>query len=153
MTTFPLRFAGLLLLIALMGCGAKLPPPLTEVTGQLLYKGAPLPYAYIEFYHELPDFGSEWNSSAVTDGKGRFQLVCHFQQQSGALVGTHRIIVKEGPPPAGARGMDAQSQQRLAEHMDKLGNRRLPEHFGNFSQTPLRTKVTAEQKEYVIDMK
>jgi hypothetical protein len=146
------RFLLIMLGFILAGCAVKSLPPVTEVEGTLVYQGKALPGAYIEFYHERDDAGAELNSTAVTDNLGRFKLVCRYQQQPGAIVGLHRVVVTEGPPPADARGMDAQSQQRLAEHMNRLGNRKIPDHYGNYSQTPLRVQVVPEQKAYVITM-
>ena len=114
---------------------------------------SPLPLASVEFFPESSQFGAELNSTGVTDEKGRFKLTCHYNGELGAAVGRHRVVVTEGPPPAGARGMDGASQQRLADHMAKLGNRTIPDRFGNYSQTPIRIEVIVERKEYVIDMK
>jgi hypothetical protein len=143
-----LILVGLSLLCAVFatGCG-KTPPPFTEVEGTLLLDNQPLPFAQVEFFPELTRFGAEMNSSAVTDEKGRFKLV-NAQGQAGAAVGSHRVVVIEGPGPETGR-MD---QNRLAEHSKKLTNRPIPATYGNYSQTPLRVDVKADQKTYTLNM-
>jgi hypothetical protein len=144
--------ASIILILAFSGC-AKKPPPVTAVEGKLLIDDKPLPFAHIEFYPEFADFGSEMNSSAETDERGNFTLTCHANGQPGAAVAIHRVVVIEAAPPKELRGMDAKSQTRLAEHMKKLSNRPIPDAYGNYSKTPLRVTVTAEQRSYTVQMK
>jgi len=139
------------LLIAAAGCGKKPPPPLTSVTGKLLLNGQPLPFAKLEFMPELANFGAELNSFAVTDEQGNFTLTC-FNGAPGAVIGSHRVVVTEGPPPKEARGLDGESQQKLANYVEGLKNRPIPEIFGNYSKTPLRIEVTADKQDYLVEM-
>ncbi|MCS6977117.1 MAG: DUF4198 domain-containing protein [Gemmatales bacterium] len=134
-----------------VGCG-RTPPQIVEVEGVLYLDDQPLPFAQIEFMPELKHFGAEYNSMAVTDAQGRFKLEC-ANGQPGAAVATHRVVVLEGPPPEGARGMDERSQNRLAEYMANLPNRPIPEVFGNYSRTPARVEVKPEQKTYEIRLR
>lgn len=133
---------------AASGCG-KTPPQVVEVEGVLYLDDQPLPFAQVEFMPELKHFGAEYNSMAVTDAQGRFKLECS-NGQPGAAVATHRVVITEGPPPEGARGMDARSQTRLAEYMANLPNRPIPEYLGNYSKTPVRVEVKPDQKSYEI---
>jgi hypothetical protein len=139
---------GLTVLSLSSGCG-RTPPQVVEVEGVLYLDDQPLPFAQIEFMPELKHFGAEYNSMAVTDAQGRFKLECS-NGQPGAAVATHRVVITEGPPPEGARGMDERSQTRLAEYMANLPNRPIPENFGNYSRTPARVEVKPDQKHYEI---
>src|SRR5437763_9754925 len=88
--------AALALLVGLAGC-AKKPPPVVEVSGVVLLNGQPLPKAEVLFVPQLDGFGAELNSSAVTDDDGRFSLTC-LNQQTGAVVGRHKVLVSEYIP-------------------------------------------------------
>lgn len=143
---------GITLAFSLLASGCtKSPPAVTEVTGTLLLNNQPLPFAQVDFMPELSSFGAQYNSTAVTDERGRFTLIC-ANGEAGAAVATHRVIVFEGPPPDGARGTDGPSQTRLGEYMSKLANRPIPLEYGNYAQTPLRMEVKKDQKEYIINM-
>jgi hypothetical protein len=138
------------IVLTLTGCGKK-PPELTDVEGIVYLNDQPLPFAQVEFMPELSNFGAEYNSMAVTDAKGVFKLHCNIGQP-GAAIATHRVVVIEGPPPAELRGMDGASQTKLAQYMNSLTNRPIPEIYANYSQTPLRVEVKPEQKTYQIRM-
>ena len=45
------------------------------------------------------------------------------QQQPGAVVGKHRVLVMDAPGPKEARGPSAASQQKYAEYLASLKNR------------------------------
>ncbi len=55
------------------GC-AKNPPPVTQVDGEVLLDGQPLPFAQITFVPDLEHFGAEMNSTGQTDEKGWFTV-------------------------------------------------------------------------------
>jgi hypothetical protein len=139
---------GLVLALAVCGC-TKTPPPVTEVSGVVLLDGKPLPLAKVSFVPDLAGFGAEMISTAVTDDKGRFTLTCG-NQQSGAVVGKHRVIVTEGPPPAELRRPDGDTQEKMAAHLAKLTNRPIPQEFGDLNKSPVTVEVKLEQKTYEI---
>jgi len=146
-----------LLVIALVGCLAasgckKTPPPIVEAKGRITLNGKPLARASVQFIPELKDFGAEFNSSALTDEKGEFTLTCATNNQPGAVVATHRVLVTEYTPD-NARGMDAQSQERQAKHYASLTNRPIPEEYGNFTTTPLRVTVEQGKSTYEVELK
>lgn len=147
-TLSPLMLAGLLLIL---GCSGKPVPQFVVTEGTLMMDGKPVPLALVEFMPDVKQFGAEVNSSAVTDANGKFSLICG--NTPGAMVATHRVVINEGPPPAGTRGQDAESQARLAEYTSKLTNRPIPPIYGNFSSTPLRVEITAEKRDHVLNMK
>jgi len=133
------------------GCGGGR-PPVTEVEGVVLLNGKPLPNAQVEFLPELSKFGAEMNSMAVTDENGRFRLTCNYLQLPGAVVGKHKVTVGEAPTPQEFRGMDAASQGRYTQYMAGLKNRPIPDEYGSISKTPLTIEVTADKKEYKLEL-
>lgn len=138
-----------LLLACAGGCARMAPPPLTAVSGKLLLNGQPLPYAHVEFMPELTNFGAELNSYAETDDQGYFQLTC-YSNATGAVIASDRVVVTEGSPPKEARGLDGDSQEKLARYVAGLKNRPIPEAYGNYSRTPLRITVNADKQDYVV---
>jgi hypothetical protein len=50
------------------------------------------------------------------------------------------------------RGMDPDSQQRLAAYEAALKNRPIPPQYSTYSRTPLRVEVKSDQKEYEITL-
>jgi hypothetical protein len=40
----------------------------------------------------------------------------------------------------------------LANYVEGLKNRPIPEIFGNYSKTPLRIEVTADKQDYLVEM-
>jgi hypothetical protein len=137
------------LILAAPGCRGNPTPQLTEVEGVVVLNDEPLPLAHIQFVPELANFGSEYNSSAVTDDQGKFKLVCRKNGQPGAVIGVHRVIVWEYMP-AELRVRSEETMVKLAEYQDALKNRPIPEEYGSVVKTPLKVEVTPGQKEYTI---
>jgi hypothetical protein len=137
--------------LCLSGC-ARVPPPVVEVEGTVYLDGKPLPQAQVQFIPELQGFGAEMNSSAVTDDKGRFQLTCTFQDQPGAVVAKHHVLVSDPPTPEEYRSQDERTQARFAQYLAKLKNRPIPPDYATFSKTPLVVEVKAGQKTYDLQL-
>lgn len=76
-----------LLLVVLAGCGGG--PNIVKVTGQLTYKGKPVPNVDVDF---VPEKGRP--SWGRTDEQGRFELE-YDRHQKGALVGKHKVSVRQ----------------------------------------------------------
>jgi hypothetical protein len=146
-----LAVLGLGVALALPGC-QKVPPPVTEAEGTVLLDGKPLPQAQVEFVPELHGFGAEMNSTALTDDAGHFHLTCSFNQQPGAVVAKHHVIVMEAPTPAEYRGQDERTQTSLAQYIAKLKNRPIPTVYGTLSKTPLVVEVKAGQTTYDLQL-
>lgn len=129
------------LAVAAGGCAPK-PPAIVAVEGTVTLDGAPLPFAHVEFVPDLKQFGAEYNSSAVTDEKGHFVLVCATNQQPGAAVATHKVLIAEHTPDD-MRGMSADAQAKLAAYQAKLKNRPIPDAYATLVRTPLAVEVKA----------
>ena len=137
-----------LIFLTLGGCGKPKPPSFTEAEGTVMLDGKPLPFAFVEFMPNLPKFGAEYNSSATTDENGHYRLVSGHEQQPGAAIGKHRVVIREAPAPQDMRGMDGDSQERYARYVAGLKNRPIPENYGTAATTPLSVEVTADKKTY-----
>jgi hypothetical protein len=134
--------------LALTSC-TKSPPAVTEVEGVVLLDNQPLAHAQVEFMPESADFGSQINSTAVTDEMGRFRLTCNWQGQPGAVIGKHHVVVTEVAPPGESRG----ERMKAAAAQAKQKNRPIPPIYSNYSKTPLIVDVTAEKKDYPLNLK
>jgi hypothetical protein len=143
---------GLALIVIVLGpgCAPKM-PPVVPVSGTVYLDGKPLPLARVEFVPDLKNFGAESNSSAVTDEEGRYTLICNVQQQSGAVVATHHVLVIEHIPDE-LRGMSEKSQRQLVEYQAKLKNRPIPEDYSNVSKSPLTVEVKPGQATYDLHL-
>jgi hypothetical protein len=141
-----------ILCLTAAGCGKPAPPPVTEAGGIVLLNGSPLPNAQLQFVPDLADFGAELNSTGITDEKGRFQLKCAKNDQAGAVVAKHRVVITDAPPPPKYRGMSEDAQKGYAAYVKSLKNRPIPEQYGSVGTTPLIVEVKADQNEYKIEL-
>ncbi len=142
---------GLLTGFLAAGCAPRL-PPYTEVEGTVLLDGHPLPHAVVEFVPLLDSFGAGYNSTAATDDEGHYRLVSAFKQTPGALVATHRVLVREEPLPEEYRGRSAENERREKEIRARLTNRPIPPEYGLFAKTPLRVEVVKEKRTYDLNL-
>jgi hypothetical protein len=77
------------MLACLIGCGDGRPKRV-PVAGQVLIDGKPLSYGFVNF---VPQEGR--SSGGRLDTQGRFSLTC-FEQDDGAIVGSHQVTVNAG---------------------------------------------------------
>jgi hypothetical protein len=113
------RWAALLVLVAVAGCGGG-GPTLVPVSGTLSYKGKPLGNALVHF---VPEGGAGRMSSGETDGSGRFKLLFD-KNHEGAIVGKHKVSIQRRAvrAPNEEPGMEGQMTplpKDLAECYDK----------------------------------
>jgi hypothetical protein len=140
--------AGVLVAVWTVGCGKK-PPPIVEVEGRVTLRGQPLPKAEVRFY-PMTGFGGEYIAVGETDEEGRFKLSC--LGQPGACACENRVTVTEAPVPAEMRGLSGEAQARVARYRAGLKNRPIPDRYANLAQSPLKVTVTADKKEYNIEL-
>jgi hypothetical protein len=149
MTANRSRILGCLLLAGLLpGCGKKV-PPIVEATGGVRLDGKPLKNVRVRFV-PVADYGPEYVATGVTDQSGRFQLTCHGKP--GACACEHRVVVLEGEIPAALKGEDLRVQDELARYLQSLGGRPLPAQYATLANSPLTVTVTAQQKEYPLEL-
>ena len=127
-----------LLLASVAGCEKKL-PPVVAIEGSVTLDGKPLSNAAVTFVPMLDNFGAESNSTGVTDEQGRFTLTCTATKQAGAVVGSHTVLVIEGPMPDDMRGV--QDSRVLDSYLAKRGNRPIPADYGSFTRSKLKVEV------------
>jgi hypothetical protein len=139
--------AVVLTVVLLAGCRPAAPTIVT-VEGDVLLDGAPLPKAKVRFSPRIEQ-SSEYIAEGVTDDKGHFILNCHGQP--GACVGENLVTVTEDEIPEHLTPENARSQ--LQAYLKSLKNRPIPEVYGNAAQSPLTVTVTADRKEYKIELK
>lgn len=134
----------------LTGCGKPKPPPIVEVGGRIMINDVPLPSARIRFMPMFPGFGAEVIAEGVSDAEGRYALVC--SGSPGACVGTHRVVVEEGPLPPGASGESGEAQMKMTRYLQSLTNRPIPPQYGNLAQSPLTVEVKAGESSYDLKL-
>ncbi|HZZ78171.1 MAG TPA: hypothetical protein VFE62_06615 [Gemmataceae bacterium] len=148
-----LRVAGAALCLAtgLVGC-APTPPAVVEAEGVVLLNGEPLPNAQIQFVPDLKHFGAKYNSQAISDAQGRFQLKCSNKGEAGAAVANHWVVVTDAPMPKELRGVDGAAQEKAAEWLESQTNRPIPTEYGSVGTTPLKVEVTKDKKSYELKL-
>lgn len=132
------------------GCGKPKPPPLVEVKGIVTLNNAPLPSVRIRFFPTFPGFGGEVIAEGVSDKDGKYTLTC--SGSPGACVGTHRVVVEEGPLPPGTSGESGEAQMRMTQYLQSLINRPIPPHYGNLAQSPLTVEVKSGESVYDLKL-
>ncbi len=128
-----------LLLVA--GCGGG-GPQLAEVEGTVKVKGRPLDKIQVEFWPEV----SGPRSMGVTDDQGRYTLMTDDGKRKGAVVGSHRIILRD----IGIQGEKFLGRAGENVDMTKGKKPRISNQYGDAAKTDLRREVTAGKT--VIDL-
>jgi hypothetical protein len=132
----------------LVGCG-KTPPVIVPAGGVVKLDGKPLNNVEVLFVPQI-DFGPEYVARGVTDEEGRFSLRCNGQP--GACACEHRVMIVEAELPKNVKGESQQAQQELAEYLQSLGGRPLPQKYASLVESPLTVTVRAGQTEYPLDL-
>lgn len=141
-------FVGLGGLIALQGCGRL--PAIVPVQGTVFLNGQPLSKASVTFVPPLENIGAESNSTAVTDENGRFTLTCAYNNQPGAFVGKHTVLIAEPPLPENLRNV--RDTRTLEAYHAQLGNRPIPADYSSISKSPIKIEVKEGQTDYKIEL-
>lgn len=128
---------GLLAALALVtGCGGG--PEFVAVTGVVTKDKQPLGNVRVEFWPET----SGDKSTAVTDAEGRYSLKTEDGQKEGAVVGPHRVILKD------LNMYGEKFLGRKAENVRDLSGGKKPRFspkLGEGSSTALKKTVTSGQ--------
>lgn len=139
------RFFALALLVGLLavtGCGG---PHTVPVEGTVTVNGKPVDGILVEFWPE----GSGPRSSGETDKEGRFSLKTDDGKRKGAVIGKHRVVLRDtgilGDKFLGRAGEDVD--------MAKGKKPRVGSKFSDVNTTPLKEDVTSDPKKNVFDLK
>ena len=120
-------------LFFLMGCGGG--PNLSEVEGTVKRNGKPLDKIQVEFW----PVGRGPRSMGTTDAQGRFILMTDDGKRMGAVVGSHKIVLKDvgvlGDKFLGRAGEDVD--------MTKGKKPQVSNAYGDPTKTPVTKEVTA----------
>ena len=124
----------------LIGCGGG--PNLAEVEGTLKRNGKPLDKIQVEFW----PVKSGPRSMGTTDAQGRFTLMTDDGKRKGAVVGSHKIVLKDvgvlGDKFLGRAGEDVD--------MTKGKKPQVSDAYGDPQKTPVTKEVTSPK--CVIDI-
>jgi hypothetical protein len=126
------------------GCNKGL--EIVEVEGVITQDSQPLNRIMVEFWPENPGP----RSIGTTDQEGRFSLMTDDGKHSGAVPGTHRIVLKDaavlGDKFLGRAGEDVPMGEGRKPRIDGK--------YSNITTTPLTERVEAGEKKSVsIDAK
>ena len=147
-TSLVLTF-GLGCALLLSGCSKKF-PPVVPTEGTVTLNGKPLPNATITFIPLLDSFGIEASSTGTTDEQGHFTLTCQFNNQPGAAVAQHFVLVTDAPPPKELRRV--QDPREADAYRAKLGNRPIPPEYATFATSQIRVDVKEKQDALTISL-
>jgi hypothetical protein len=128
------------------GCG-KSAPSILEVEGCVFLDGRPLNNVEVRFIPTLAQ-GSEYMAKGITDKEGKFTLTC--KGQAGACAGDNHVLIMEAEIPAHLKSEKA--QMALANYLQSLGGRPLPERYTDLVNNPLVVNVNSDQKEYNLEL-
>jgi hypothetical protein len=132
-----LLFVSLLLAVACSGCGSQLKTE--EVTGTVTLNGKPLELIHVEFWSsEGP------RSIGKTDDSGNFFLELDDRTMKGAVVGTHKVMLRDTWP------MKDDYLSESGEWVDKSDGKRPRIHskYYDVSSTPLSFTVKSGEKNH-----
>jgi hypothetical protein len=96
----------------------------------------------------IPDAKTGMRSTATTDEKGEYVLVCD-DQQPGAIVGPHRVVLHD-VTVYGDKVLGRKWEQVGTPGGPALKPSRIPEQYSTLARTPLKKEVKPEPQ--IIDL-
>jgi hypothetical protein len=137
---------------ALVGlCGCSGGPEFAEVEGVVSLKGKPLPEVEIVFAPMTEKGTTGPTAACVTDAQGRYRLKCERAGRTGALVGTHRVVIRDIgaiPPPPGLEILDEKGRPYQPKPL------RVPDRYTDLLKTPFQdVEVHAGKQALDFDVK
>lgn len=121
-------------LVALQGCGGG-GPKIAPVEGSVKQDGKPLDKILVEFW---PDAGGQ-RSLGETDSQGHFKLKTDDGKQDGAVVGSHKIVLRD----SGALGDKFMGREGETVDLAKGKKSRISGKYGASETSPLSKSVEA----------
>ena len=130
-----------LVALSLIGCGGGESYQVAEVDGVLLIGGKPAPKVFVEFIPDVSGTDSPPASAGETDADGHFSLTTrqrHSSPQPGAVVGSHRVVLRDLQLAASATGAGVPI--------------RMSGDYSQVNTTPLREEVKEGPQTITIDL-
>jgi hypothetical protein len=148
---------GAVLLSLVAGCGRG--PEFADVEGVVTLDGRPLDGVEVVFVPDADKGHNGPRASAFTDNQGRFQLHSDKVNKGGAVVGLHRVYIRDvtyiaavglpamrgSRPPAELAPPDAQPE--------KAKRSRVPPAYSSPAETPLHVEVKPGRQTHNIEIK
>jgi hypothetical protein len=127
----------------LPGCG-KGEPRLVEVEGMVLLKGQPLEKVRVEF--SPLDDGPQ--SAGLTDSEGKFILATLTDSKKGAVVGKHKVVLKD------LSIFEGEFLGRAGAEVDMTKGRkpRISTKYSNVALTPIEMDVVDETRDLKFEV-
>jgi len=144
-----LLFAASVLLIALPGCGPRLPET-APVSGRVTVNGEPVTEGKIIFY---PEEGRPGMSEIAEDGTYRLTT---FREHDGAVLGIHRVTIKStrvtGTPAP--RTFEEELEQARGDEPISAAVVEwiVPQEYARRETTPLERTVTAGENHFDFEI-
>lgn len=133
------------LVLCLLAAGCSGGPKLAEVEGVVKLNGKPLSGIQLEFWPE----GSGPRSIGVTDEQGRFTLSSDDGKKKGAVVGKHKVVLKD----VGVLGDKFLGRAGENVDMTKGQKPRIGGQYADPTKTPLTRDVTTGKCNIELDLK
>lgn len=133
------------------GCG-PIEPDVTAAGGVVTINGNPINNVEVRFVPVDQALDGNYIARGVTDEEGKFTLHFPGKTDSGVVIGTHKVMVLEGPVPEGGRGQSEEAQMEALKFEKSLKNRPIPKIYMSLSQTPISVVVTEGKSDYSIEL-
>jgi hypothetical protein len=121
-----------LLLASVLGCGSG-QSSTAVVEGKVTANGKPLDKVLVEFWPE----GEGRRSLGETDSQGSYKLMTDDGKNTGAVIGTHKIVLKD----SAALGEKFLGREGETEDLSKGRKSRIPPKYSSAETTPLSKRV------------
>jgi hypothetical protein len=127
---------------SISGCGNTY--TMVEVEGTVTLKGKPLENVRVEFI-PMKD-GPQ--SAALTNDQGRFVLVALDGETKGAVVGTHKVVLRD------LSHVEDRFYGRAGADLDltKGQKPRTSNRYTNVTLTPLQVEISATKRDVVLEV-
>jgi hypothetical protein len=129
-------------MVATAGCDNSF--RLVEVEGLVTLKGEPLEDVRVEFW---PLSGGP-QSAAKTNADGRFSLMTWDGEKQGAVLGTHKVVLRD------TSIVILPFEGRASADVDLTAGQkpRFAMKYSNPTTTPLEVEITGERRDLVFDL-
>jgi len=129
--------------VLLIGCGDG-QPPMVEVEGVVQLKGEPLEKVRVEFW----PLSNGPQSAGLTDDQGRFVLLAPDGVKKGAVVGKHKVVLKD----VSIFTLEFKGRASADVDMTQGKKPRISSTYTNATKTPLEVDISGPTKDLKFDV-